>query len=197
MDYKIALKQLKFLEKNNTKDIRLAGELWNEDWKTLISIMLSAQTRDTTTIKICENLFKKYNSLKKIASANLVDIEKEISSVNYYKTKAKNVWMISKILSLKEIPETIEELIELPGIGRKTANVFLSEAKGIPAIGVDTHVFRISKKLKWARGNTPEKVELELKELFPKKYWSLINNTLVKFGQTHSISEEDYILSKI
>ncbi len=197
MNTQKAISQLRKIKEYNTKDVRLAGEKWDEDWKTLIAIIMSAQTRDVVTIKVCHKLFKKYNSLKKISKANLIEIEKEIKSVNYYKTKSKNISEISKIMLQNGIPKTIEELIKLPGVGRKTANVFLSEAFNIPAIGVDTHVFRISKKLNWTNENTPEKVEYELKKLFPKKHWNEINNTLVKFGQTHSISEEDEIISYI
>lgn len=197
MDSKTAISQLNKIKKYNTKNIRLAGECWCEDWKTLISIMMSAQTRDSTTINVCNNLFEKYNSVAKIAKANISNIEKIISSVNYFKTKAKHISETAKIISEKGIPKTIEELIELPGVGRKTANVFISETGIGDGIGVDTHVFRISKKLKWANGKTPQIVEFELKKLFPKKYWNIINTTLVKFGQTHTVKEENEILSKI
>lgn len=197
MDPKTAIFQLRKIKEYNTKDVRLAGEKWDENWKTLIAIIMSAQTRDIVTIKVCDKLFNKYNSLEKISKASLAEIEKEIKSVNYYKTKSKNILEISKIILQNGIPKTIEELIKLPGVGRKTANVFLSEAFDIPAIGVDTHVFRISKKLSWSNGNTPEKVEYELKKMFHKKHWNEINNTLVKFGQTHSISEEDKIIDYI
>jgi len=197
MNSKKATSQLKKIQKYNTNPIRLAGEGWDSDWKTLISIMMSAQTRDTTTIKICNTLFNKYDSLEKLAKARLTEIENIISSINYYKTKAKNILATSIIINKSPIPETIEDLIKLPGVGRKTASVFLSETGKSPAIGVDTHVFRISKKLGWTNQNTPEKVESELKKLFEKKYWNEINSTLVKFGQTHTRIEEDNILLKI
>ena len=93
----------------------------------------------------------------------------------------------------------INELIKLPGIGRKTANVFLTEIGKVHAIAVDTHVYRISKKLGWAKGNTPDKVERELYDLFPKRYWNSINPTLVRFGKGYGTSrkKEDEILEKI
>ena len=93
-------------------------------------------------------------------------------------------------------PHTIEQLIELPGVGRKTANVFLSEI-GKEAIGVDTHVARISKKLGWTTNTDPKKVEEDLKALFPKEAWSRINLVLVRFGQNNRGKKEDEILRKV
>lgn len=199
MDYKKAILQLKAMQKMNPKNLRLAGEGWKKDWQYLIAIMLSAQTRDTKTIEVCEKLFEKYPSIQTISKLTVQEIEKEISSINYYKTKSKNMVTILKFLSKNEIPETIEKLIELPGVGRKTANVFLSETGKAMQIGVDTHVFRIAKKLGWAKSEKRDKVEEELKELFPKEYWNEINPTLVKFGQTYGRSQrkEDEILKKI
>ncbi len=191
------LLQLRQIKKYNTKNIRLAGEDWDEEWKTLIAIMMSAQTRDATTIKICNILFDKYKTLKDLSLANIKEIEKEINSINYFKTKARHILETSKIILNNGIPDNIDELVKLPGVGRKTANVFLSETGKTPAIGVDTHVYRISHKLGWSNSKSIKKTELDLKKLFPKRYWNDINNTLVKFGQTHNPKEENYILSKI
>lgn len=199
MNRKKALKELKMLEKYG-KSMRLAAEDWNSDWKTLISIILSARTRDETTIGVCIGLFRKYNSIGKLAKANLRDVEKIIKSVNFYRNKAKNISNCAKML-MKEhggkVPGDFDELVKLPGVGRKTANVFLSE-KGQDAIGVDTHVSYLSQKLGWSRSSKPEKIESDLENLFPEKYWSKINPILVRFGKTHiSRRKKDIIIEEI
>lgn len=204
MNSAIAIKQLKELNKLikiHSEKPRLAAEGWNEDWKTLIAIMLSAQTRDTKTIEISNKLFNKYSSLKKLGKASLASIENQIRSINYYKTKAKHIKETAKILSKIKMPENIEELIKLPGVGRKTANVFLVEARNAPAIGVDTHVSRIAIKLNWTNKKFEDKegIEKDLGNLFPKRYWNSINYILVTFGQTYGRSrkQEDEIFEKI
>ncbi|AJF62851.1 MAG: Base excision DNA repair protein, HhH-GPD family [archaeon GW2011_AR20] len=192
------LKQLKELEKRSSK-MRLAAESWKEDWQTLISTIMSARTRDEMTIPVASELFRKY-SLKRLAESNLKDVKKIIKPVNFYKTKSKNIVNCAKIL-VKDyngmVPRDFDELIKLPGVGRKTANVFLVEHKK-HALPVDTHVFQISRKLGWAKSNHPHKVEEELKNLFPKKYWNKINEILVRFGKTYtSRKEKDKILNEI
>jgi len=127
MNSEIAIRQLnhlkKFVEKH-PENPRLAAEGWNMDWQTLIAIILSAQTRDTKTIEVCNKLFKKYSTPKKLGNASQKEIEKEIHQVNYHKTKAKHIRETAKILSRIKMPETLEELIKLPGVGRKTATYF-------------------------------------------------------------------------
>ncbi len=204
MKQKTAIKQLKEIEKLNKQKgnnkLRLAAE-WKQNWKILISTILSAQTKDETTIKICEKLFKKYPTIEKLSNAPLEQIKKIIKPINYYKTKSKNIKQTSKILSKKQIPKTINELLELPGVGRKTANVYLLVAHNKNVVGVDTHVARISKKLNWTthKQNQKYKIEKDLEELFPKKYHGKINWVLVRFGRTFGKSrkKEDEILEKI
>ena len=120
--------------------------------------------------------------------------------VNFYKTKSKNIINSAKELVKNyngKIPHDFDKLIELPGVGRKTANVFLAE-HGKHALPVDTHVFQISRKLGWAKNDSPHGVEEELKNLFPKKYWRKINYTLVRFGKTYtSRKQKDKILNEI
>lgn len=198
----IAIKQLKEIEKNISEDMRLAASGWDEEWKVLFSTMLSAQTRDEKTIEVCEKLFKSFNSIDKFAYASLKDIQKEIKSINYYKTKSKNLKNCALMIIEKfngKIPKTIEELIELPGVGRKTANVFLSEARNEPAVGVDTHVARLSQKLGWTKNKDPKRIEEDLKKLFPYKNWSSINDILVRFGKSvgRSRKTEDKVLKAI
>ncbi len=191
------LKLKKLIEK--TPDKRLAAEGWKKEWKILIATILSAQNRDDRTIPVAEKLFKKYSTPKKLGSASLKNIEKEIKSMNYYKTKARNIKKTSGMIAKKGIPETVEELVGFPGVGRKTANVFLAEARGGAAIGVDTHVARLSRKFGWTKNLTPEKIEKDLEKLFPKKYWNSINYVLVKFGRTfgRSRKNEDNLIKEI
>jgi len=186
MNLKKALKQLKFLSKNQ-REMRLAAQEWKSPFQILISTILSARTRDETTIPVAEKLFKKYPNARKLSMAKISDVEKIIKPVNFYRNKAKNIVECSRqIIELHgKIPLEIDELIKLRGVGRKTANVFLSEV-GKPGIGVDTHVAYIAQKLGWTKHKNPHKIEKDLKKLFPKKYWSRINETLVRFGKTHT-----------
>lgn len=196
---KKALKQLEELRKQG-HTMRLAAEEWSQPWQTLISIMLSARTRDETTIDVCNKLFKKYKTVKALSKASLKDIQKMIYSVNFYKNKSKSVFKCSKELVSKyngRVPHDFDKLIELPGVGRKTANVFLSE-QGKDHIGVDTHVDYIAHYLKWTKGKNQEQVENDLKRLFPRKYWGVLNRTLVRFGKTHmSKRKKNELLNKI
>lgn len=199
MDSKTAIKQLNELSKLGN-EMRLAAEQWENNFQTLIAIILSARTRDETTIKICKNLFKKFPTANKLSKAKASEIEKVIKPVNFYKNKSKNILNCAKVLVEKynsKIPEKIDELIKLPGVGRKTANVFLTEINH-NALGVDTHVSYCSQKLGWTKNSNPHKIEEDLKELFPKKYWNKVNSTLVRFGKTHtSKKQKDKILEEI
>ena len=203
MNSKLAVCQLRALKKHITDGkMRLAAE-WDERWKILIATILSAQTRDETTIEICEILFKKYPTLEKFSRAKLKDVEKIIRPINYYKTKAKHVLSTAKIINKNGIAQTCDGLLELPGVGRKVANVYLAEAYKADAIGVDTHVSRISRKLGWSKNLNPHKVEKDLSQLFPKKYWNSINYIVVRFGRSYwskgkaGRKKEDEILEKI
>jgi len=193
------LKQLKELENKSSK-MRLAAESWNEGWQTLISTIMSARTRDETTIPAASKLFKKYNSLEKLSKARLNDIKKIIKPINFYKNKSKNIINCAKILVKdhhEKIPHDTNLLIKLPGVGRKTANVFLAE-KGEHAIGVDTHLSYISQKLGWTKNKDPHKIEKDLEKLFPKKYWKYLNQILVRFGKTYtSRKEKNKLLEEI
>ena len=186
MDSEKAVWQLREIERLVSEfgeEPRLAAEGWGENWQVLIAIILSAQTRDTKTVAVCEKLFGRYKSVKSLAGASVEGIEGMIGSVNYYKTKARNVKAAAEIISKDGIGESVEELVRLPGVGRKTANVYLVAVKKAAAIGVDTHVGRIARKLGWTENTDPHKVEKDLMALFPKKYWNSINWILVRFGQ--------------
>ena len=202
MDKEKAVRQLKEIERlveDFGESPRLAAEGWGENWQTLIAIILSAQTRDTKTVAVCEKLFGRYKSVKSLAGASVEGIEGMIGSVNYYKTKARNVKAAAEIISKDGIGESVEELVRLPGVGRKTANVYLVAVKKAAAIGVDTHVGRIARKLGWTENTDPHKVEKDLMALFPKKYWNSINWILVRFGQSvgRSRKREDRAFARV
>ena len=187
MNQKIALKQLSALSKD-VKNMRLAAESWKSPFQTLISTIMSARTRDEVTIVVADKLFSKFPTPNKLAKANLKQIQTIIKPVNFYKNKSKNIIACAKMLVDNyngRVPNTIEELIKLPGVGRKTANVFISEY-GKPGIAVDTHVHYISNYLGWSKNKNPHKVEADLKKIFPENLWSDVNPTLVRFGKTHT-----------
>ncbi len=194
-----ALRQFEELKKR-AKELRLAANDWNADWKTLIATLMSARTTDKKTIPVAEGLFRKYDNINKLSRAKLKDVMKAIKPVNFYITKSKNIINLAKII-VKEykgkIPHDFDKLIELPGVGRKTANVFLAE-QGHGTIGVDTHVGYISKKLGWTKSEKQEEVEKDLKKLFPERMWGDINWVLVRFGQTHpNRREKNKLLDEI
>ncbi|MBT4192036.1 MAG: endonuclease III [Candidatus Diapherotrites archaeon] len=198
-DLKRKLRQLSELKKRSNR-MRLAAENWDEEWKTLMAIILSAQSRDETTIRIAKALFEEYYSLDNLANARYWDVLKVLKSINYNRTKSKHIIACAKILVNiygGKVPKRFGALLDLPGVGRKTANVFLS-AIGQDSVGVDTHVFYISKKLGWSNSKNIKKVEFDLKKSFPKEYWNEINPALVRFGKTFtSKQEKDFILNKI
>ena len=179
---------------------RLAGEGWKHDWQTLITTILSAQSRDETTIPIAKALFKKYPTLKSLANAPLAQIQHSLKSINYYKTKSKNVKATAQLLIKKfssKIPETIEELTTLPGVGRKTANLVITEIHKKPGICVDTHVHRISNVLGLVKTKSPHETELSLQKIAPKKYWSKINRLFVLWGKAVPGRDKKKILNKL
>lgn len=194
-----ALAQLKAIEKLKGT-MRLAAENWPSQFQTLISTMLSARSLDETTIKVCDRLFQKYPSAKELSQASQKEIEKIIHAINFYKNKSKYILACAEQLQKKyngEPPKDFNKLVELSGVGNKTANVFLSE-QGHNTIGVDTHVYYISRYLGWSIGIKPEKVEEDLKKLFPESYWRELNPTLVKFGKRYtSRKEKNKILDEI
>ncbi len=199
MDSKKAIRQLNELRKKG-RELRLAADGWDEDWKTLISTIMSARTRDDVTIKVANVLYKRYKNVRELAHADLGEVKGIVKGVNFYKTKAKNVIGCAKAL-VKDyngrVPHDFDKLIELPGVGRKTANVFLAE-KGHGRIGVDTHLSYVSQYLGWSKNSKPEKIEHDLENLFPKRLLGDLNWIVVRFGQTYrSRKEKDRILNGI
>ena len=155
-------------------------------FQLLIATLLSARTRDLTVIPIVKKLFQKYPTPVQLANAKIADLEKEMHGVGFYRVKSKHVKELSKIVVEKyhgKIPQTIEELTSLPGVGRKTANCILNYAFHQPAIAVDIHVHRISNRLGWVKTETPEETEEALKKIVPPHLWSKVNMLLVDHGQ--------------
>lgn len=192
------IRQLRGLE-NLGKDLRLAAE-WKKPWRSLISTILSARSRDDKTIEVSKALYKKYGSVRKLSEARVVDVAKIIRPVNFYKGKTKRIIACAKMIVKDcggKVPREFDKLVKLPGVGRKTANVFLAHQGG-SHIGVDTHVAYISNKLGWTKSSKQEKIEEDLKKRFPKSYWRKINYILVRFGQSYrSKKEKDKLLGDI
>lgn len=154
--------------------------------RILISVLLSSRTKDGVTMGASERLFSAADTPEKILGLGEGKIAELIYPVGFFRQKAKNIVNIAAKLkdTVGEVPNDFEKLTSFHGVGRKTANLVLSLAFGIPAISVDIHVFRISKRLGWASGDKPEIVEGELKDIFPETAWNGVNQTLVGFGQT-------------
>ncbi len=199
MNTKTAIKQLNELRKKG-KELRLAADGWDEDWKTLISTIMSARTRDDVTIKVANVLYKRYKNVQELAHADLGEVKGIVKGVNFYKTKAKNIIACAKMLVSGyngRVPHDFAKLIELPGVGRKTANVFLAE-KGHGRIGVDTHLTYVSNYLGWTKHKEQQKIEADLENLFPRRLWGDLNWILVRFGQSYrSRKEKNKILNEI
>ncbi|MDF1497205.1 MAG: endonuclease III [Patescibacteria group bacterium] len=153
---------------------------------SLIATIMSARTTDAQVLKIFPAFRKKFPTWKKLADSNVDDIAKAMNTIGLYRNKAKSLKALAqKIIAYHDgkVPESMEELVTLPGVGRKTASCVLSVCFNKPAIAVDTHVFRISRRLGWAKGKDALKVEKELADLVPKSSWSVINLTFVPFGR--------------
>lgn len=170
--------------KNENK--RLAGEGWEKNWQTLFATIMSAQTLDETTIPAAEELFSKYKNLETIASLDPIDVKQVIKRVNYNNTKAKHLVLAARYLLENHngvVPNTLDELIKIPGVGRKTANLVLAECFQKDAICVDTHVHKISNMFGFVNTKNPNDTEIALMELLPKKYWGQINRYFVLWGK--------------
>lgn len=157
-------------------------------FKTLISTILSARTKDEVTLIRSKELFKIASNLEELKKIDQDTIEKIIYPVGFYKTKAKHLKNLSALIN--KVPKTREELMKLPGVGRKTANLVLNRAFGIPAIAVDTHVHRICNVLGWVNTKTPEETEKELVKIIPEKYWPDLNRLFVSIGRQYTTNKK-------
>ena len=165
-------------------------EVFGKDpYKTLVSTLLSSRTKDETTLIASKRLFKKAPNIDKLSKLSQSEIKYLIYPVGFYKTKSKHVKGLANMIIDNfngEIPNTQEQLVKLPGVGRKTANLVLNRAFEIPAIAVDTHVHKISNLLGWVKTKTPEQTEKELNKVLPKKYWRNINRLFVSIGRQYT-----------
>lgn len=159
---------------------------FSNDFELIIAVMLSAQCTDVKVNQVTQVLFKRYPTAASLSKARLKDVEEIIRPINYFKTKAKNIIATSGILVSQYgggVPRTHEELTELPGVGRKTANVVLGETGAVPALPVDTHVFRVARRLGLSAGKTPEAVEQDLMKQFPSSEWRPLHHRLIFHGR--------------
>jgi endonuclease III len=165
---------------------RLAGEKWGPPWRTLVVTIMSAQSRDETTIPIAEKLFKRYSKLENLAEAKFSDVLRIIRGINYNRTKAKNVIGAARFIRDEfggKVPHEIDDLVKIPGVGRKTANLVRTECFGKDGICVDTHVHRISNVLGIVHTKTPHQTEIELEKVVPKRLWRNVNRMFVLWGK--------------
>ena len=160
---------------------------FSNPFELLVATILSAQTTDTHVNNVTANLFKKYKSIKDYANVSVGALQKDVNSINFYKTKAKNIHETAKMI-VKEfnskVPKTMEELITLPGVARKTANIILSNVYGInEGIAVDTHVKRLTFRLGLTKNENPVKIEKDLMEITPKEEWGNLSHLLIFHGR--------------
>ncbi len=156
-------------------------------WQLLAATMLSAQCTDARVNMVTETLFQKYDSVEKLAFADLEELEQDIRPTGFYHTKARNLISCMRDLLEKyggEVPRSLEELTSLAGVGRKTANVIRGNIYHDPSVVVDTHVKRISRRLGLTKNEEPEKIEQDLMKELPKDHWILYNIQIITFGRS-------------
>ena len=160
--------------------------VFNSNYELLVAVILSAQCTDKRVNAVTKELFKEFNTPMKMITLSQAELEEKIHACGFFHNKAKHILGCSKILIEKfngEVPSTKEELKKLPGVGEKTANVVLATAFNVPAIAVDTHVFRVSNRLGIAKGKTVEKTQKDLEKNLPKEKWSKMHYCLVLHGR--------------
>lgn len=159
---------------------------YTKPYELLIAVILSAQCFDSRVNMVTEKLFVKYPTLKDFANANQKELEKDIHSIGFYKNKAKNIILCAKRLIdvyNGELPNNIDDLTSLAGVGRKTANVILGNIYNIPSIVVDTHVKRISNLFGFTQNDDPVKIEKDLEKVLPREHWILYNIQIIRLGR--------------
>ena len=177
---------------------------YSNNWELLVSVILSAQCTDVQVNKVTQDLFQKYKTLDDYVNVKQEEFEKDIKSTGFFRNKAKNVLASAKIIKEKydgKIPNTMEEMLSLPGVARKTANVVLGNAYGIvEGIAVDTHVKRLSLAFGLTKHTNPDKIEQDLMELFPKKEWFHFTYRMIEYGRkyypAHKLKSKDHPLGK-
>ncbi len=158
-----------------------------DPYRTLVAVMLSARTRDEQVLKLLPDFFKTFFTIEHLARATPKRIESKINTIGLYRQKAKHLKKMAQDVIKKyqgSIPSTMDALVSLPGVGRKTASVVLVACFHTPAIAVDTHVHRVTNRLGWVKTKSPEKTEQSLLALIPKKFQPTVNRVFVPFGRT-------------
>ncbi len=166
-------------------DIRCALHFSNP-WELLVATILSAQCTDKQVNKVTPLLFKRYPKIPDYAGAQTDQLESIIRSTGFYRNKAKNIIKAARVILVKfkgEVPRTMESLVTIPGVGRKTANVVLGNAFGIPGISVDTHMIRLNRLLGFTRHTDPVKIEFDLMKIVSRKDWTLFSSLLIHHGR--------------
>jgi len=159
---------------------------YNSAFQLLVATVLSAQCTDKRVNQTTPALFKKYSNPKKMAKADLKDIQRLVKSTGFFRAKAKNIKALSNKIIEEfdgDVPSNLDDLITLPGVGRKTANVVLGHAFGIPGITVDTHFGRLSRRFGWSKQNDPVKVEFEVGDLIAEKEWTNLSQRMIWHGR--------------
>jgi endonuclease-3 len=173
-------------------DSRIALKFSNP-LELLIATILSAQCTDVRVNQVTADLFKKYRSAKDYAESNLTKLEQEIRPTGFYRNKAKSVQKCCQELVKRlggEVPRNLNELVTLPGVGRKTANVILGNAFGTPGIVVDTHVHRVSQRIGLTKNDDPVKIEFDLMEIVPKEEWTHFSNLFIWHGRKTCVAKK-------
>lgn len=158
-------------------------------WELLVAVMLSAQCTDKQVNKVTSILFKKYKTLEQYVLADRKEFEKDIYTTGFFRMKAKHILETARLIQTKYkgiVPHTMKEMVTLPGVGRKTANVVLGNAYGVvEGIAVDTHVRRIARILKLTKHTDPDKIEQDLMKIIPKEEWLSFTYLLIEYGRTY------------
>jgi endonuclease III len=162
----------------------------NDPFRILVSTVLSARSRDTSTLKVCATLFERIKNFEKLRRFPAAELERVLHPLGFFRAKTRHLKALPEAVERLfggRIPDTVEELVRLPGVGRKTANLVVSEAFGKPGICVDVHVHRICNRLGLIKTKTPRETEMELRRMLPLRYWRGWNRYLVAFGQTRCL----------
>jgi len=191
-------KEIKKLKEKALKIIKILKRLfpnakialnYKNPWELLVAVVLSAQCTDKKVNEVTEKLFKKYKTLDDYIKANPREFEQDIKSTGFYRNKAKNILAAARVIKEKfngKIPKTMEEILTIPGVGRKSANVILGNAYGVvDGIAVDTHVRRLAKRLGLTKNTDPNKIEKDLMQIIPKKYWFPFTYWLIEYGRKY------------
>jgi endonuclease-3 len=180
-----ALKVIELLEREHS-DAKIALH-YTKPLELLVATILSAQCTDERVNMVTKTLYKKYTKAEDYANADLKELEQDIKSTGFYRNKAKNIKKTSQLLVEKyhsKVPETMEELLELPGVARKTANIVLTNAFGVvEGVAVDTHVRRLAQRLELSGNDDPDKIEKDLMRIVPKDKWMRITDLLIFHGR--------------